>query len=174
MFTILHKSGCSNQCVLHYTSHTHFWIMLNLLLKTCLRHPDCESARVNKEGVFHRMRLALEQVIEIVTDSRPNGENNMAPLSIYTGIKEFKVSLKTVPYKPPMGEKSSHLNSEMALAICQIPFILLLKAQLGPIFSMPDKLWGNPPATSLFVAHEACYIITLGGIMQRALLMLCL
>ncbi|XP_014450681.2 alpha-catulin [Alligator mississippiensis] len=65
-------------------------MMLLTASKTCLRHPDCESARVNKEGVFHRMRLALEQVIEIVTDSRPNGENNMAPLSIYTGIKEFK------------------------------------------------------------------------------------
>uniref|UniRef100_A0A7M4G073 Alpha-catulin n=1 Tax=Crocodylus porosus TaxID=8502 RepID=A0A7M4G073_CROPO len=65
-------------------------MMLLTASKTCLRHPDCESARVNKEGVFHRMRLALEQVIEIVTDSRPNGENDMAPLSIYTGIKEFK------------------------------------------------------------------------------------
>lgn len=70
--------------------------MLNLLLKTCLRHPDCESALLNKEGVFHRMRLALEQVIEIVTDSRPSGENEMAPISIYTSIKEFKVRIKTV------------------------------------------------------------------------------
>uniref|UniRef100_A0A803K1U3 Catenin alpha-like 1 n=1 Tax=Xenopus tropicalis TaxID=8364 RepID=A0A803K1U3_XENTR len=57
---------------------------------TCLRHPDCESARFNKEGVFQRMRLALEQVVEIVTDSRPNGECEIVPISIYTGIKEFK------------------------------------------------------------------------------------
>ncbi|XP_030407480.1 alpha-catulin isoform X2 [Gopherus evgoodei] len=65
-------------------------MMLLTASKTCLRHPDCESARLNKEGVFHRMRLALEQVIEIVTESRPSGENEMAAISIYTSIKEFK------------------------------------------------------------------------------------
>ncbi|CAH2283883.1 Alpha-catulin [Pelobates cultripes] len=65
-------------------------MMLLTASKTCLRHPDCESARINKEGVFQRMRLALEQVIEIVTDSRPNGEAEIAPVSIYTGIREFK------------------------------------------------------------------------------------
>ncbi|XP_067425994.1 alpha-catulin isoform X4 [Emydura macquarii macquarii] len=65
-------------------------MMLLTASKTCLRHPDCESARLNKEGVFHRMRLALEQVIEIVTDSRPRGENEMAPISIYSSITEFK------------------------------------------------------------------------------------
>ncbi|KAJ1202996.1 hypothetical protein NDU88_006791 [Pleurodeles waltl] len=65
-------------------------MMLLTASKTCLRHPDCESARINKEGVFHRMRRALEQVIEIVTDVRVNGEIEIAPISIYTGIKEFK------------------------------------------------------------------------------------
>ncbi|XP_067425997.1 alpha-catulin isoform X7 [Emydura macquarii macquarii] len=70
-------------------------MMLLTASKTCLRHPDCESARLNKEGVFHRMRLALEQVIEIVTDSRPRGENEMAPISIYSSITEFKQSQKT-------------------------------------------------------------------------------
>uniref|UniRef100_A0ABM5GA82 Alpha-catulin n=1 Tax=Pogona vitticeps TaxID=103695 RepID=A0ABM5GA82_9SAUR len=65
-------------------------MMLLTASKTCLRHPDCESARVNKAAVFHRMRLALEQVIEIVTDCRPSGENEPGPVSIYTGIKEFK------------------------------------------------------------------------------------
>uniref|UniRef100_A0A8C3F601 Alpha-catulin n=1 Tax=Chrysemys picta bellii TaxID=8478 RepID=A0A8C3F601_CHRPI len=70
-------------------------MMLLTASKTCLRHPDCESACLNKEGVFHRMRLALEQVIEIVTDSKPSGENEMAAISIYTSIKEFKQSQKT-------------------------------------------------------------------------------
>ncbi|XP_039185173.1 alpha-catulin isoform X2 [Crotalus tigris] len=65
-------------------------MMLLTASKTCLRHPDCESARVNKGAVFHRMRLALEQVIEIVADTRPNGENESGPMSIYNGIKEFK------------------------------------------------------------------------------------
>uniref|UniRef100_A0AAX7TM40 Catenin (cadherin-associated protein), alpha-like 1 n=1 Tax=Astatotilapia calliptera TaxID=8154 RepID=A0AAX7TM40_ASTCA len=57
---------------------------------TCLRHPDCESARINKDAVFHRMRCALEQVIEIVTEARSCGENRILPASIYNGIKEFK------------------------------------------------------------------------------------
>lgn len=37
------------------------------------------------------MRLALEQVIEIVTDSRTNAEPKALPISIYGGIKDFKV-----------------------------------------------------------------------------------
>ncbi|XP_044298744.1 alpha-catulin isoform X1 [Varanus komodoensis] len=65
-------------------------MMLLTASKTCLRHPDCESARVNKGAVFHRMRLALEQVTEIVTDSRPSGENEPGPMSLYTVIKGFK------------------------------------------------------------------------------------
>ncbi|XP_064362831.1 alpha-catulin isoform X3 [Dromaius novaehollandiae] len=65
-------------------------MMLLTASKTCLRHPDCESARINKDGVFHQMRLALEQVIEIVTDSRSNGEDELASISIYSGIRVFK------------------------------------------------------------------------------------
>ncbi|RXN00595.1 Alpha-catulin [Acipenser ruthenus] len=66
-------------------------MMLLTASKTCLRHPDCDSARINKDGVFQRMRLALEQVIEIVTEARPNGEGDILPVSIYMGIREFKV-----------------------------------------------------------------------------------
>uniref|UniRef100_A0AAX7SEI1 Alpha-catulin n=1 Tax=Astatotilapia calliptera TaxID=8154 RepID=A0AAX7SEI1_ASTCA len=65
-------------------------MMLLTASKTCLRHPDCESARINKDAVFHRMRCALEQVIEIVTEARSCGENRILPASIYNGIKEFK------------------------------------------------------------------------------------
>lgn len=64
---------------------------IEFLRKTCLRHPDCESARINKDAVFHRMRCALEQVIEIVTEARSCGENKILPASIYDGIKDFKV-----------------------------------------------------------------------------------
>ncbi|XP_043920519.1 alpha-catulin [Protopterus annectens] len=71
-------------------------MMLLTASKTCLRHPDCESARINKEGVFHRMRLALEQVIEIVTDARPNGEGDMPPISIYSGIRELKCKIESL------------------------------------------------------------------------------
>ncbi|XP_077166508.1 alpha-catulin isoform X6 [Paroedura picta] len=66
-------------------------MMLLTASKTCLRHPDCESARVNKGAVFHRMRLALERVIVIVTDSCPSGQQEPVPMSIYAGIKEFKI-----------------------------------------------------------------------------------
>lgn len=42
------------------------------------------------------MRLALEQVIEIVMDSRPSGEHELGPVSIYAGIQAFKVRIKEV------------------------------------------------------------------------------
>ncbi|XP_039977839.1 alpha-catulin isoform X4 [Xiphias gladius] len=69
-------------------------MMLLTASKTCLRHPDCESARINKDAVFHRMRCALEQVIEIVTEARSCGENRILPASIYNGIKDFKSSVE--------------------------------------------------------------------------------
>ncbi|XP_042292582.1 alpha-catulin isoform X3 [Thunnus thynnus] len=69
-------------------------MMLLTASKTCLRHPDCESARINKDAVFHRMRCALEQVIEIVTEARSCGENKILPASIYNGIKDFKLSVE--------------------------------------------------------------------------------
>ncbi|XP_072460463.1 alpha-catulin [Notamacropus eugenii] len=71
-------------------------MMLLTASKTCLRHPNCESARKNKGGVFHRMKLALEQVIEIVTDCRPNGENEIPSISIYAGIKELKMTVEAL------------------------------------------------------------------------------
>lgn len=70
-----------------------FTLWLFFSLQTCLRHPDCESARINKNTVFQRMRLALEQVIEIVTDARSSGEAKALPISIYVGIKDLKVQL---------------------------------------------------------------------------------
>uniref|UniRef100_A0A3B4DJ69 Alpha-catulin n=1 Tax=Pygocentrus nattereri TaxID=42514 RepID=A0A3B4DJ69_PYGNA len=69
-------------------------MMLLTASKTCLRHPDCESARINKDAVFQRMRLALDQVIEIVTDARTSGESKALPMSIYAGIKDFKVQVE--------------------------------------------------------------------------------
>ncbi|XP_036372127.1 alpha-catulin [Megalops cyprinoides] len=69
-------------------------MMLLTASKTCLRHPDCESARHNKDAVFRRMRVALEQVIEIVTDARPSGDAQVLPASIYTGIKDFKAKVE--------------------------------------------------------------------------------
>lgn len=75
----------------HLNNCGGFWFVFQFIFKTCLRHPDCESARINKGAVFHRMRLALEQVIVIVTDSRRSGEDDPGPVSICTGIKEFKV-----------------------------------------------------------------------------------
>lgn len=65
-------------------------------MKTCLRHPNCESAHKNKEGVFDRMKVALDKVIEIVTDCKPNGETDVAAISIFAGIKEFKVRIKRI------------------------------------------------------------------------------
>ncbi|XP_072303664.1 alpha-catulin isoform X1 [Eucyclogobius newberryi] len=69
-------------------------MMLLTASKTCLRHPDCESARINKDAVFHRMRCALEQVIEIVTEARSCGDSKILPVSIYNGIRDFKSSVE--------------------------------------------------------------------------------
>ncbi|XP_061787188.1 alpha-catulin isoform X1 [Nerophis lumbriciformis] len=69
-------------------------MMLLTASKTCLRHPDCESARINKDGVFQRMRCALEQVIEIVTEARSGGENKVLPPSVSSGIRDYKASVE--------------------------------------------------------------------------------
>ncbi|KAJ7991783.1 hypothetical protein DPEC_G00287450 [Dallia pectoralis] len=71
-------------------------MMLLTASKTCLRHPDCDSARINKDAVFQRMRFALEQVIEIVTDARPCGETRVLPASIYSGTQEFKSKVEAL------------------------------------------------------------------------------
>lgn len=67
-----------------------------MVSKTCLRHPHCESAHKNKGGVFDRMKVALDKVIEIVTDCKPNGETDNSSISIFAGIKEFKVRIKRI------------------------------------------------------------------------------
>ncbi|XP_026890576.1 alpha-catulin [Acinonyx jubatus] len=71
-------------------------MMLLTASKTCLRHPNCESAHKNKEGVFDRMKVALDKVIEIVTDCKPSGETDMSSVSIFTGIKEFKMNIEAL------------------------------------------------------------------------------
>ncbi|XP_062938036.1 alpha-catulin isoform X2 [Cynocephalus volans] len=71
-------------------------MMLLTASKTCLRHPHCESAHKNKEGVFDRMKVALDKVIEIVTDCKPNGETDISSISIFTAVKEFKMNLEAL------------------------------------------------------------------------------
>ncbi|XP_060074303.1 alpha-catulin-like [Ylistrum balloti] len=53
-------------------------MMLLPSCKTCLRHPDCDTARVNREGVFVQMRRALDMIHYIVTEggtSQVNGHS---------------------------------------------------------------------------------------------------
>ncbi|KAL1777257.1 alpha-catulin [Sigmodon hispidus] len=71
-------------------------MMLLTASKTCLRHPSCDSAHKNKEGVFDRMRVALDKVIEIVTECRQNGETDSSSVSIFTGIKELKLNIEAL------------------------------------------------------------------------------
>uniref|UniRef100_A0A673VMB8 Transmembrane protein 245 n=1 Tax=Suricata suricatta TaxID=37032 RepID=A0A673VMB8_SURSU len=71
-------------------------MMLLTASKTCLRHPNCESAHKNKEGVFDRMKVALDKVIEIVTDCKASGETDISSVSIFTGIKEFKMNIEAL------------------------------------------------------------------------------
>ncbi|ESO99195.1 hypothetical protein LOTGIDRAFT_141992 [Lottia gigantea] len=43
-------------------------MMLLTASKTCLRHPDCQAARRNRDGVFIQMKRALDLLQHIVTD----------------------------------------------------------------------------------------------------------
>uniref|UniRef100_A0A3P8Z170 Alpha-catulin n=1 Tax=Esox lucius TaxID=8010 RepID=A0A3P8Z170_ESOLU len=117
-------------------------MMLLTASKTCLRHPDCESARINKDAVFHRMRFALEQVIEIVTDARPCGETKALPISIYCATQDFKSKVEglreglySLPHQALSGQLeavvertedftdsayTSHEHREGILHLCQI------------------------------------------------------
>ncbi|XP_030639077.1 alpha-catulin-like [Chanos chanos] len=69
-------------------------MMLLTASKTCLRHPDCPSAQVNKESVFGRMRWALDEVIEIVTDTHHGVNTQLQPVSIYSEIRGFKAMVE--------------------------------------------------------------------------------
>ncbi|XP_061616053.1 alpha-catulin isoform X4 [Phyllopteryx taeniolatus] len=68
-------------------------MMLLTASKTCLRHPDCESARINKDAVFQRMRCALEQVVDIVTEAH-GCTGNILPASVYNAVKDYKTSVE--------------------------------------------------------------------------------
>ncbi|XP_050418268.1 alpha-catulin isoform X3 [Patella vulgata] len=43
-------------------------MMLLTSSKTCLRHPDCQAARRNRDGVFVQMKRALDLLQHVVTD----------------------------------------------------------------------------------------------------------
>lgn len=46
------------------------------------------------------MKVALDKVIEIVTDCKPSGETDISSVSIFTGIKEFKVRIEYIYFFP--------------------------------------------------------------------------
>ncbi|XP_077362441.1 alpha-catulin isoform X2 [Festucalex cinctus] len=75
-------------------------MMLLTASKTCLRHPDCESARINKDAVFQRMRCALEQVVDIVTEARGCADAAAAatalPAGIYNAVKDYTSSVESL------------------------------------------------------------------------------
>ncbi|XP_077404400.1 alpha-catulin isoform X3 [Vanacampus margaritifer] len=69
-------------------------MMLLTASKTCLRHPDCESARINKDAVFQRMRCALQQVVDIVTEARGCTDGAVLAASIYNAAKDYTTSVE--------------------------------------------------------------------------------
>lgn len=42
------------------------------------------------------MKVALDKVIEIVTDCKPHGETDISSTSIFHAIKEFKVRTENI------------------------------------------------------------------------------
>ncbi|KAK2143373.1 hypothetical protein LSH36_848g00063 [Paralvinella palmiformis] len=59
-------------------------MMLLTTSKTLLRHPECESARQNRDGVFMLMRKALDNVHHIVTDGGPSS-GDLSPTMTVNG-----------------------------------------------------------------------------------------
>ncbi|XP_048777527.1 alpha-catulin-like isoform X2 [Ostrea edulis] len=56
-------------------------MMLLPSCKVCLRHPDCETAKQNREGVFKLMKGALGMIHHIVNDEGGNQSNgNVSPV----------------------------------------------------------------------------------------------
>lgn len=55
------------------------------------------------------MRVALDKVIEIVTESKPNGETDRSSVSVFTGIKELKVRVKSMLCSFPFSFKRASL-----------------------------------------------------------------
>ncbi|XP_049606782.1 alpha-catulin isoform X2 [Syngnathus scovelli] len=116
-------------------------MMLLTASKTCLRHPDCESARINKDAVFQRMRCALEQVVDIVTEARGCAKT-VLPASICDAVKDYKMSVESLRDKlaasPPEGvgrrlealvertedftdsPYTGHQQRQAILALCQL------------------------------------------------------
>ncbi|XP_077997625.1 alpha-catulin-like [Glandiceps talaboti] len=64
-------------------------MMLLTSCKTCLRHPDCESARENREGVFNQMRRALDMIHVVVMDDRITQNGPFTPLIMHNILKDF-------------------------------------------------------------------------------------
>nr|XP_006818860.1 PREDICTED: alpha-catulin-like [Saccoglossus kowalevskii] len=65
-------------------------MMLLTSCKTSLRHPDCESAKENRDGVFSQMRRALAMIQSIVTDEYPSSLNGPAShLIMHNILKDF-------------------------------------------------------------------------------------
>ena len=52
--------------------------------QTCLRHPECESARKNRHGLFVQMHQALDLIHSIVTDTsyQTNGHGDVSPMML--------------------------------------------------------------------------------------------
>lgn len=69
-------------------------MMFFIVLKICLRYFNCELVYKNKEGVFDCMKVVLDKVIEIVIDCKLNGEIDILFVSIFIGIKEFKMNIE--------------------------------------------------------------------------------
>ena len=93
---------CVYSCILYNT----------YILQTLLRHPECESARQNRDGVFTQMRKALDNMHHIVTDGGPasgdlsptmtvNGDSGISLAqhqpTAHKALKEFEVG---VYYRP--------------------------------------------------------------------------
>lgn len=54
------------------------------------------------------MKVALDKVIVIVTDSKPSGETDTSSVSIFTGIKKFKVRIERIYFDSFLSISQEH------------------------------------------------------------------
>lgn len=62
--------------------------ILNFELQTCLRHPDCPSARENRDTVFCQMRRAMDLIHYVVKDGVLDSAAQLAQSGVNSPVNQ--------------------------------------------------------------------------------------
>lgn len=100
-------------------------MMLLTSCKTCLRHPECNSARRNRDGVFRQIRQAMDLVRYVVSDGfYANGEGTLVPTSyegnapcLYNALSQFEDLVEYFRSTGLSGRSQDELQSALDAAL---------------------------------------------------------